>query len=960
MPEIKVDERKILEYHRQLFAIRKEISKVVVGQEGVVAALLLGLLANGHVLLEGIPGVAKTLLIRTLAQTTGCKFSRIQFTVDLLPTDITGITAYEPGRGFFVVKGPIFANFILADEVNRAPAKVQSALLEAMQEKQTTIGKETFVMMNPFFVMATENPIETSGSLSLDQEVFINGGLKRGLEIYDTIKGQEPIMSDGKINMYDIGDSWTFSLNSEGKLEKKRCYFYTLPYKDEVVCLKSSTGRTIRVTKNHPFLVNDNGILKWKKAQELSFNDSLVCVRKLPEIRQIKKQELSHLDSLKALGKKYNIIYYEDLLKLRDRSNNFSNFSLFNGEDFDKLRIFSNLRIKELYDALGFNDKKLYWQLKRFLRNDTNNSFIRKSLEAFFYKKDIKLNTPHDYIESYTITRLSRFEVDSDFIFWFSFLLSDGSINKGYVAAYQKNYPKALDKFIEVSENILGLKISEIRENPKGRSVIIRSKPLSDYLILRFNLKKDKNNFRTPSWLVSLPQELRRVFLKTFISLESSIDFMQRRINFIQKDRQTVNLISYMLLQEGFISYIKKRKDVYSLRLRVGDFSKYIENIGWFENDKIKHKLQAIEPGESKDSTMIPINREHILKLCSLLGINSFHTFKKRKKFLLRDWYIGYKAIKEGRNSISSKFLKLMLEDLEKEIKARESLNIDKFAEENPRNAAVLCGLSINQICKQTNFNKNSVWKLYSQGVCLKQEEIISYIKEQFKQRIALADQISIYLKELIKEELFYDKIKEIKYQDYDGLVFGLTVPDLQNYIGGFGCFGINHNTYPLPEAQIDRFLLKLFMGYPTKEDEQKVLNKNITLETFDHYNIKPIITPEIIVEMQETVKKIYMSPQIEKYIIDIVAATRQPKDYNIDLGKYIQWGGSPRASIGLFIASKANALLQGKNFVTPQHVKEVAYPVMRHRIILNYEGIADEVKTDRIISEILSKVPVP
>lgn len=329
MAEIEVDERKILEYHKQLFSIRKEISKVVVGQEGVVAALLLGLLANGHVLLEGIPGVAKTLLIRTLAQTTGCKFSRIQFTVDLLPTDITGITAYEPGRGFFVVKGPIFANFVLADEVNRAPAKVQSALLEAMQEKQTTIGKETFPMMAPFFVMATQNPIETSG-------------------------------------------------------------------------------------------------------------------------------------------------------------------------------------------------------------------------------------------------------------------------------------------------------------------------------------------------------------------------------------------------------------------------------------------------------------------------------------------------------------------------------------------------------------------------------------------------------------------------------------------------------TYPLPEAQIDRFLLKLFMGYPTKDDEQKVLSKNITLETFDHYHINPVITPEILVEMQETVKKIYMSPQIEKYIIDVVDATRHPKDYNIELGKYVQWGGSPRASIGLFIAAKANALLQGKNFVTPQHIKEVAYPIMRHRIILNYEGIADEIKTDRIISEILSKVPVP
>ena len=111
---------------------------------------------------------------------------------------------------------------------------------------------------------------------------------------------------------------------------------------------------------------------------------------------------------------------------------------------------------------------------------------------------------------------------------------------------------------------------------------------------------------------------------------------------------------------------------------------------------------------------------------------------------------------------------------------------------------------------------------------------------------------------------------------------------------------------------------------------------------------------------MQNDVQKIYLSDEIEKYIIQLVDATRKPKEHNIELGKYIEWGGSPRASIGLFIASKANALLQGKNFVTPQHVKEVAYPILRHRILLNYEGLADGIKTDKIIYEVLSKVPVP
>jgi MoxR-like ATPase len=149
--------------------VKAEVAKVVVGQEKIVNALLKALLANGHVLVEGIPGIAKTLVIRALSTATGCRFKRIQFTPDLLPTDIVGITSYEETKGFFVIKGPVFSNFVLADEINRAPPKVQSALLEAMQEKQATIGKETFPMDPPFFVLATQNPIETLGVYQLPE-----------------------------------------------------------------------------------------------------------------------------------------------------------------------------------------------------------------------------------------------------------------------------------------------------------------------------------------------------------------------------------------------------------------------------------------------------------------------------------------------------------------------------------------------------------------------------------------------------------------------------------------------------------------------------------------------------------------------------------------------------------------------------------------------------------------------
>ncbi len=170
--EIKIDpelSKEVIEIKTKLDAVKKEISKIVVGQKKTVNSFLEALLANGHVLVEGVPGIAKTLLVRTLSVITGCIFSRIQFTPDLLPTDIVGITMYEEGKGFYSVKGPVFANFVLADEINRAPPKVQSALLESMQEKQVTIGKETFKLPKPFFVMATQNPIENLGTYVLPE-----------------------------------------------------------------------------------------------------------------------------------------------------------------------------------------------------------------------------------------------------------------------------------------------------------------------------------------------------------------------------------------------------------------------------------------------------------------------------------------------------------------------------------------------------------------------------------------------------------------------------------------------------------------------------------------------------------------------------------------------------------------------------------------------------------------------
>ncbi len=150
--------------------ITMEIQKVIVGQKSLVESLLIGLLSDGHILLEGVPGLAKTLAITTLSQTIDAKFSRIQFTPDLLPADLLGTMIYSPRKEEFVVKkGPVFANLVLADEINRSPAKVQSALLEAMQEKQVTIGEETYKLERPFLVLATQNPLEQEGTYPLPE-----------------------------------------------------------------------------------------------------------------------------------------------------------------------------------------------------------------------------------------------------------------------------------------------------------------------------------------------------------------------------------------------------------------------------------------------------------------------------------------------------------------------------------------------------------------------------------------------------------------------------------------------------------------------------------------------------------------------------------------------------------------------------------------------------------------------
>jgi len=166
--------------------------------------------------------------------------------------------------------------------------------------------------------------------------------------------------------------------------------------------------------------------------------------------------------------------------------------------------------------------------------------------------------------------------------------------------------------------------------------------------------------------------------------------------------------------------------------------------------------------------------------------------------------------------------------------------------------------------------------------------------------------------------------------------------------------------TYPLPEAQVDRFLFKITLTYPSIEEEQRILSVNIDTRRFSDFELNRVISPEEILRMQEDAKKVYLDPKLEKYVVNIVDATRNHQRFKIKLGRYIGYGSSPRGSIGLVRGAKAECLMNARTYVTPHEIKKVAKDVLRHRILINYEGQAEGITSDDVLKEILDKVPVP
>ncbi|KHO53873.1 MAG: MoxR-like protein ATPase [archaeon GW2011_AR18] len=942
------------EIHKRFKLVTTEVAKVVIGQEDVIEQMQIAVLCNGHALLEGYPGLAKTLLVKTVSNILDLRFSRIQGTPDLLPSDITGTYIIDESKGkkeFKFQPGPIFANVVLVDEVNRATPKTHSAILEAMQEKQVTIGNSTYKLEEPFFVLATMNPIEMEGSLTLDQDVFINGQLRTGQELLDyTIKNNIQPTKEGNFNLYKLPDSYTYSLNEYGKLEKSECSFYIIPCNDEVITLKTRIGREIKVTKNHPFLVNEKGEIKWKKAAELVEGDYLVSISKLDDEKS-KTELMTHLEVLKELERNYKVIYYEDYLKLKELTNNFIDYTkLETGTEFDNIRIINKLEIKEIAKEIGL-EKNEYWQLIRFLRRPTENIIIREKLTSYFIKKRIIINEPTDFIDSLRPISIKRFNVDEDITFLLAFILGDGS-SVGSIFVAQKNYPKAFDRFVNILNNKVGVGVSYISKDKTGcRYTSKSSRPFVKYMCLRFGLKEEGHKTGgIPSWIIELPAELRREFLKTFICLEGCI--RDNRIRFSQANKNSINLLSYMLLKEGIISWFSEKnryngKD-YVIKIQGEDFLNYLLKIGWLDDETRTYWLEQAKSGKYSPFRVIPAPREMVLKLVDLLGINSFHTYKNRRDLLSRDWYCGYKSIKQGRENISLDMFKLMLKGLEDEIVLRENTNLETINPLDVRHSAVLCGLSITEIGEKINISHDAVWNYYETGNSNSSQQIVKCIQNEFITRITEARSILNYLKKLVQEGVIYDRVEKLDYSAYDGLAFGLTVPGLHNYIGGYGATGLNHNTFVLSEAQVDRFLFKIKVGYPKLDEEIEIAGK-YSEEVPEEIKLKKIFDKNDLLHLQSMVKQMPIANDIKKYAVELVASTRNKKDL-------IEYGASPRASIALIMAGKAKALMSGRKYVSKDDINSMALPVLRHRIIPSFEAERQNMTEDDIILKLLKK----
>jgi len=855
----------IREVYELLSLTREEVGKVVLGQRDVVDAFMCALLCNGHVLLEGVPGIAKTLLVRVLAEASGCSSNRIQFTVDLLPSDILGMVTYTPEKGFETIKGPIFANFIIADEINRSPPKC-------------VLG---------------ETPIITeSGEIKAIKEIFEEYKGKKALS--ENNEEWLELKSPIKLMSLDLGD---YKIKPEPVK-----YLYrqktNKPYHNVVL----KTGREIQTSTEHPFFTLKDGKIEMIKASELKRGECVLIPRELnlesdnilkydeklleeseQVIKEIERRKdlYSKIEALKSKGMKVGEIKKKLMV-----------------DDYDKQLLLTFINSKPRYLEIE-NPKDYYF----------SNS--KQFGQVSFVKKPVAVTE-----------ELARF---------MAILISEGSVNGSYFYLTMKEQEVPI-QFIQDAERALGIKAKLLYDGKRQQyRVAFRSDALKKLLFaLGYDSRARSGSKKIPGFIMKASKDIIKEFLKTYYEGDGCVS--RDCVKVTTKSKSIANSLSYLLLRMGLVAKIGNElaktnigkyhylRKFYNLRLYGAELSSFYESVGFLTEEKNSKLRNLIKSTEKLKTDLIPGIHGLIRNLRKTLGIT-------HKRFY--------------------------------ELTGMNAHNL-----ENPGNALAISRSRLSRIT----------------GALTTENVLVSQLKR------------------ILGGEFYCDAVKSNTQTnpEKDYYLYDFSMNEKHSFIAGFGGI-ISHNTqsamieamqerqvtiskktyplpnpffvmannnplessgvYNLPEAQVDRFLFKVIMGYPKKGEEVKIIEDNMTLRDFSSFNVKPILSAEKILEMQAITKnKIYMDDKVKNYIVEIVEKTRK-KDF--EHGKYIEWGGSPRASIGLFIAAKAWALMNGRNYAIPQDVKDIAHYVLRHRIILNYRARAEGITSDTIVDEILKMINV-
>lgn len=284
-----------------------------------------------------------------------------------------------------------------------------------------------------------------------------------------------------------------------------------------------------------------------------------------------------------------------------------------------------------------------------------------------------------------------------------------------------------------------------------------------------------------------------------------------------------------------------------------------------------------------------------------------------------------------------------LLNEAEEPLTARQALDIETPIENDIGAASKQCGLSMTDIVENTDFSKHQVWQSYSTDA--RPNGLVDSVAAEYEARMEEAAKLTEHLRNLIDSDVYYDQVVDIQREPYEGPVIGLSVPEHHNYVAGFGACGINHNTYPLPEAQADRFMLKIVVDFPSFEEEREVVDRYTSGVDAD-VSVERVLARERLEEIQGLARQVPIAEDLKDEAVSLVQRTR-----NVE---HIEFGASPRASMSLVLAAKARALLQERTHVSEADLEAMAKPVLRHRIVVDFRAEREGMTPDDAIDELV------